>query len=88
MRVRVRNSRIDGGGRQKGSVYLMDQKLPVDVPRVRDVESPIRRFPWRHTDHCRGPERWMRTTTLSHRPSGSGSAGTQKKHQMWFCGFP
>ena len=26
-------------GRQKGSVYLMDQKLPVDVPRVRDVES-------------------------------------------------
>jgi transposase-like protein len=26
-------------GSQKGSVYLMDQKLPVDVPRVRDVES-------------------------------------------------
>ncbi len=26
-------------GSQKGSVYLMDQKLPVAVPRVRDVES-------------------------------------------------
>ena len=25
-------------GSQKGSVYLMDQKLPVAVPRVRDVE--------------------------------------------------
>ena len=24
-------------GSQKGSVYLMDQKLPLDVPRVRDV---------------------------------------------------
>ena len=26
-------------GSQKGSVYLMDQKLPVEVPRVRDVEA-------------------------------------------------
>ncbi len=26
-------------GSQKGSVYLMDQKLPLDVPRVRDVEA-------------------------------------------------
>lgn len=26
-------------GSQKGSVYLMDQKLPIDVPRVRDVEA-------------------------------------------------
>ncbi len=26
-------------GSQKGSVYLMDQKLPLDVPRVRDVET-------------------------------------------------
>jgi len=26
-------------GSQKGSVYLMDQKLPVNVPRVRDVEA-------------------------------------------------
>ncbi len=26
-------------GSHKGSVYLMDQKLPLDVPRVRDVEA-------------------------------------------------
>ena len=26
-------------GSQKGSVYLSDQKLSVDVPRVRDVEA-------------------------------------------------
>ena len=26
-------------GSQRGSVYLGDQKLPVDVPRVRDVDS-------------------------------------------------
>jgi transposase-like protein len=26
-------------GRQKGSVYLADQKLPIEVPRVRDVRA-------------------------------------------------
>jgi transposase-like protein len=26
-------------GSQRGSVYLMDQKLPLEVPRVRDVEA-------------------------------------------------
>lgn len=26
-------------GSQKGSVYLLDQKLPVEVPRVRDVDA-------------------------------------------------
>ena len=26
-------------GRQQGSVYLSDQKVPIDVPRVRDVST-------------------------------------------------
>ena len=55
-------------GSQKGSVYLMDQKLPLDVPRVRDVEADA------EVPLAGASSTWETTRGTSHRASMSSSA--------------
>ena len=47
-------------GSQKGSVYLMDQKLSVDVPRVRDVAADKEVCLSAYRALQRPPGRWTR----------------------------
>ena len=46
-------------GRQRGSVYVLDHKVPIPVPRVRDRRLGVEAL-WRAIGGCSSPGRRMR----------------------------